>query len=157
MSDRRGKFEIHPDGGSEPPETDRPVSLSTAAALMGGDQYAPAEVVDSRGRRLIVKRLRVLDRMRLADMVGTSSAQNPEYFGFAMLAATVTHIDDRALPKIANKNWLEARVAELDDEGLDAVAAHFAEEFEAAEKRALASGSGPIEPDEEHKARVKNS
>jgi hypothetical protein len=87
------------------------------------DPYEPALVQDSRGRILTVRRLTVLDRLRLFKAAGAVLAENAPWFGMAILAASVSAIDDVPVPLPTNEGQIEACVARLGDEGLSAVAA----------------------------------
>jgi hypothetical protein len=82
----------------------------------------PGEVVDARGRHLSVRRPGALDKLRLFEAVGSQLAQNAPYLGMAMLAGCVTAIDGVPCQPMMTKRLIEARIAELGDEGTEAVA-----------------------------------
>ena len=81
------------------------------------------EVVDSRGRLLGLRRLSVLDRLRLYEAAGAELSRNDRWLGLAILAASVAVIDGVPVPLPASKAGIEAAVQRLDEEGLAAVAA----------------------------------
>ena len=106
----------------------------------------PATLADARGRSIGVKRLNPLDRLKLFEVIGAENSRNEQYAGYAALAFLVTSIDGEPVARPANKIQLEALVQRLDDEGMDAVAAHL--EAQAKDKKAeadedaLKNGSG---------------
>jgi hypothetical protein len=80
------------------------------------------QVTDARGRKLSVRRLGALDRARLFKAIGGQNSQNAPYLGMAMLASSVTTMDDIPLPFPATDREVEAAIARLDDDGINAVA-----------------------------------
>ncbi len=83
---------------------------------------ATETVTDSRGRVLVVRRLSVLDRLRLFKAAGPALAENHPWFGMAVLATSVATIDGVPVPIPVNELQIEAAVSRLGDEGLSAVA-----------------------------------
>ena len=81
------------------------------------------EVVDARGRLLGLRRLSVLDRLRLYEAAGAELSRNDRWLGLAVLAASVAAIDGVPVPMPASKAGIEAAVQRLDEAGLAAVAA----------------------------------
>jgi hypothetical protein len=81
---------------------------------------------DARGRNIVVRKLRSLDRMKVFELIGGENAKNEPYLGYAVLAYSVVSIDGNALPTPSSKLALEAIVKRLDDEGLAAAAEAFA-------------------------------
>ena len=81
------------------------------------------EVVDARGRLLALRRLSVLDRLRLYEAAGAELSRNDRWLGLAVLAASVAAIDGVPVPIPASKAGIEAAVQRLDEAGLAAVAA----------------------------------
>lgn len=79
-------------------------------------------VLDSRGRTLTVRRLNVLDRLRLFKAAGSVLAENSPWLGMAVLAASVAEIDGVPVPVPINEHQIEATVVRLGDEGLTAIA-----------------------------------
>jgi hypothetical protein len=84
------------------------------------------EVVDTRGRLLMLRRLSVLDRLRLFEAAGPELSRNDRWLGLAVLAASVAVIDGVPVPLPASKAAIEAAVQRLDEAGLAAVAAGLA-------------------------------
>jgi hypothetical protein len=86
------------------------------------------EVTDSLGRRLSLRRLSLLERLRLFEAAGAELARNDRWLGLAALAASVSAIDGVPLPFPASKAAVEAAVQRLDEPGIAAVAAALAPE-----------------------------
>ena len=82
---------------------------------------------DANGRRLAIRLLGALDKLRLFKAAGPDLAQNEPYLGLAMLACSVTAIDDVPLPFPSSEAQIERAVQLLGDEGLTAVAEALAE------------------------------
>ena len=117
----------------------------TAAAITLGTPPAPASkinIVDARtatartsdGRTLTVKRLSVVEKMRLAKALGEHSG-NDSYGNFAVVAASVREIDSMPIPFPMTTLQLEAIVQRLDDDGMESAI------------RALLAVSVPAQPD----------
>ena len=85
-------------------------------------------VVDGQGRRLELKRLGVLERLRLFEAAGAELSRNDRWLGMAVLAASVTAMDGVPLPFPASKAAVEAAVQRLGEEGIAAVAGALAPE-----------------------------
>lgn len=78
-------------------------------------------VTDNLGRRLSLRQLNALDKLRLFKAAGPELAQNSPWLGMAMLAISVTAIDDIPVPPPSNEQQIEALVNRLGDAGLCAV------------------------------------
>ncbi len=83
---------------------------------------AAIQVSDREGRLLTLRRMGALDRLRLFKAIGPVLAQNPPYLGMAMLASSVTAIDDVPVPAPATEAQIEALISRLGDSGIAAVA-----------------------------------
>ena len=99
------------------------------------------EIRDALGRRLVMRRLNALDRLRLFKAVGPALAENAAYLGMGLLAVSVSSIDDIPLPAPASEAQLEALIAKLGDEGLDAAASAFPADGLALEQQANYAGN----------------
>lgn len=80
-------------------------------------------VSDTEGRRIAVRRLTALDKLRLFKAAGPVLSQNQLWLGMAVLAYSVTAIDDVPVPVPSNEVQIEAIVSRLGDAGINAVAA----------------------------------
>ena len=86
------------------------------------------EVTDGLGRRLSLRRLTLLERLRLFEAAGAELSRNDRWLGLAALAASVSAIDGVPVPLPASKAAVEAAVQRLDEPGIAAVAAALAPE-----------------------------
>jgi hypothetical protein len=77
---------------------------------------------DRLGRALSLRKLTVLDRLRLFKAAGPVLAENHPWFGMAILAASVSDIDGIPIPVPTSEAQIEAAVSRLGEEGLAAVA-----------------------------------
>jgi hypothetical protein len=80
------------------------------------------KVKDAGGREIEVRKLKVLDNMRLLALIGSDNSSNDRYLAFASLAYSVVSIDGTALPRPNNLAGLEGLVQKLDDDGFSAIA-----------------------------------
>ncbi len=78
-------------------------------------------VRDAAGRRITLRRLGALDKLRLFEAAGPVLSGNDRWLGMAVLACSVTAIDDVPWPMPANKQGVEAMVQRLGDDGIAAV------------------------------------
>ena len=96
-------------------------------------QEAPSEAVlkaanavqtvkDARGRMIGIKKIGVVDRMHLFEVIGGELVKNEAYFSWAAAAFMVSSIDDDPVVRPTSKRELEALIQLLDDDGLNAVA-----------------------------------
>ena len=116
---------------------DTPSSRIVAAAS------ATVAVADAEGRTLTLRRLTALDRLRLFKAVGPVLAQNAPYLGMAMIAASVTAIDDVPIPAPSTEQHIEGIVSRLGDAGIAAAAAALKPDAPAAEDVAGNSAGTP--------------
>ncbi len=82
----------------------------------------PHVVTDAHGRQLSLRRMTVLDKLRLFKAAGPALAQNGPWLGVALLACSVSSIDDIPVPMPANEQQIEALVGRLGDSGIAAAA-----------------------------------
>ena len=92
-------------------------------------------VRDATGRRIPLRRLGALDKLRLFEAAGPVLSGNDRWLGMAVLACSVTAIDDVPWPMPASKQGVEAMVQRLGDDGIAAVS------------DALASDEADADPD----------
>lgn len=102
--------------------SDTPSSRIVAAA------NAVSDIRTGEGRSVKVRKLGALDRARLFKAIGAANATNAPYFGYAILAASVTEVDGVPMPFPTKDAQIEAAIDRLGDDGLDAVAEHFSTE-----------------------------
>lgn len=92
-----------------------------SASIIATAQEAPT-VTDAHGRRLTLRRLDALARLKLFKALGSTLSQNEPYLGMALLAVSVSKIDDVPYPFPATEMLIENMVQRLGDAGLSAVA-----------------------------------
>jgi hypothetical protein len=95
---------------------------------MVADAAASFVISDDRGRQISFRRVSALDRLRLFKALGRDLAQNAPYLGMALLAVSVTAIDDIPVPPPVSEAQLETLVQRLGDDGLGAIADALADE-----------------------------
>ena len=102
----------------------------TASATILQAAAACESVMDVEGRRITVRRLTAVDKLRLFKAAGPVLAHNEPWLGMAILACSVTAINDIPVPMPANEQQIEGLIARLGDAGLSAVstATFFAEQ-----------------------------
>ncbi len=78
-------------------------------------------VTDKAGRRIELRRVGVLEQLRLFKALGPDLSENRAYVGLARIAASVSMIDDVPIPFPVNENSLEAVIERLGEDGVEAV------------------------------------
>ncbi len=79
-------------------------------------------VTDSAGRILKLRRIGVLETLRLYKALGPALAANEAYMGLATIAASTAMIDQLPLPFPVSEAAVEALLERLGDDGAEAVA-----------------------------------
>ena len=95
--------------------------MNAPSARVATEHEGPV-VTDAQGRKLSLRRLDALDKLRLFKAVGPALAQNEPYLGMALLACSVTAIDNLPCPMPTNEAQIEHLIQRLGDFGLAAVA-----------------------------------
>ena len=101
---------VHQDGHGETPSR----SIVRAA-------NAEEFIEDSRGRRLGVRKLKVLERLNMLKLIGNGNSDNLLYVSSVSPAFLVTSIDGDPVEKPTTQLQLDALVQRLDEEGLEAI------------------------------------
>src|SRR5581483_7785755 len=70
-------------------------------------------VIDAQGRKLAVRRLDAVGKLRLFKALGPALAQNEPYLGMALLASSVSSIDDVPCPAAVTEILIESTVRQL--------------------------------------------
>jgi hypothetical protein len=91
--------------------------------------------VDTKGRRLSLRRLTALDTLRLFKAAGPVLAQNEPWLAMAGLAFSVMEIDGVPVPAPATEAQIEMLVDRLGDDGLAAIADVMKDAYPAPEER----------------------
>ncbi len=95
--------------------------MTPSAAIITSAQAART-VIDIDGRRLELRQLTALDKLRLFKAAGPMLSQNQPWLGMAMLACSITAIDDVPVPMPVSEAQIEAMVGRLGDAGIAAIA-----------------------------------
>lgn len=80
-------------------------------------------VTDKAGRRITLRKVGVLETLRLYKALGGELAENGPYMAAARIAAAVAVIDDVPVPFPASEAAVEALLQRLDEDGVQTVAA----------------------------------
>ena len=94
----------------------------TPAATIVAKATEARFVVDSLGRRLTLRGLTALDKLRIFKAAGPELALNQPWLAIAILASSVTAIDDIPVPPPSTETQIEALVSRLGDSGIEAIA-----------------------------------
>jgi hypothetical protein len=92
-------------------------------------------VIDTRGRKLLLRRLTALDTLRLFKAAGPVLAQNEPWLSMAGLAFSVQEIDGIPIPVPVTEPQIEGLIDKLGDEGLAAIADAIKDDDVASESR----------------------
>jgi hypothetical protein len=95
-------------------------TVETPTEKMVRESNPVRTVVDDLGRTIRYKNLTILERARLARVLG-EHASNPIYFGMLATCAAVIDIDGDAGPPKTKLSFLETRLEWLKDEGWTAL------------------------------------
>ena len=95
-------------------------------------------VTDKAGRVLELRRVGVLEQLRLFKALGPELSENRAYMGLARVAAAVAMVDGVPLPFPAQEKAIEAALERLGEDGVDAVG----QALLAHEERDLAAEAG---------------
>jgi hypothetical protein len=110
-----------------------PLSPALAAEIARNAGQRTADVTDARGRKIKIRKLTAFDRLRLFEALGGELSDNAMYFGYSMSASCVISIDGTVEAPPIKKIQIEAMIQRLDDDGLEAVAKGYRENFRGAE------------------------
>ena len=83
----------------------------------------PETVQDNAGRVIELRRLGVVEQLRLFKVLGPELSENRAYVGLARVAAAVAAVDGVPVPFPASEAGIEAVLERLDEKGVEAVAA----------------------------------
>jgi len=84
------------------------------------------QVRDKAGRVIELRRLGVVEQLRLFKVLGPELAENRAYVGLARVAAAVAAVDGVPVPFPAGEAGIEAALERLGEDGVEAVAAKLA-------------------------------
>jgi hypothetical protein len=101
-------------------------------------------ITDANGRKLTLRKLNVLDQVKLLRAIGPQQSNNEPYVTLVNVAASVASIDGVPMPPPVNERQIDAAIARLDDEGFNAISAHMRVEIAKAEAAAEAAVAGEV-------------
>jgi hypothetical protein len=107
-----------PNGGAQ--QRQAPMAETPSQQIVNRDLKS-LRFQDKRGRMIGVIKPTAAFRMRMLRMLGGELSQNPMYAGMAMMASCVRELDGELLPEPTAPLQVEALVARLDDDGMDAI------------------------------------
>jgi hypothetical protein len=114
----------------------------TAKLTMNGDGDGPSapagrlkvvEVTDSLGRTLKVRKLSALNKVDLAQVVGSEGCKNEAVIGPCAIAFSVCEVDGEAIYQPTTYSEMRALIGRLEDEGIEAATMAHIEHFGVAE------------------------
>ncbi len=105
--------------------------MDTPSARLIAASQAVQEVIDAQGRCLQLRRLTALDKLRLFKAAGPALAHNQPWLGMAVLACSVSAIDDVPVPPPTTEGQIEGLVGRLGDDGIAAIGAALAPDLAA--------------------------
>ncbi|MCU1758708.1 hypothetical protein NTD84_03105 [Pseudomonas sp. 14P_8.1_Bac3] len=113
------------------------VNVTESAAPVHVDQKPKfVSIQDSRGRTIQLRNLDPLQKSRIVMAVGGDLASNQVYMGaFALPAASVVYIDDVGFGLPQTLKQVDAVLAELGVEGMEAIENHMMAEYKAAQEK----------------------
>lgn len=88
------------------------------------------EIRDASLRALRLRRINVLDQVKLLRAVGPAQSNNQPYVALVNMAASVSHIDGVPMPPMGNERQIDAAVARIGDEGFAALQVHTMKELD---------------------------
>lgn len=95
--------------------------METPSSRLIATAQVALEAVDAQGRRLSLRRLTALDKLRLFKAAGPVLSDNRAWLGMALLACSVTAIDDVPVPSPSNESQIESMIQRLGDAGIAAI------------------------------------
>lgn len=85
-------------------------------------------IKDKTGRRIELRRMGVLEQLRLYKALGPNLSLNEAYVGLAMIASAASMIDDVPMPFPNSETAVETLLDKLGDHGVEAIGAAIAPE-----------------------------
>lgn len=102
---------------------------------------------DIKGRVLTLRKLGVVDQVKLLRAIGPDQSDNQPYYRMVLCAAAVSAIDGHPVPMPTNERQIDAAVERVGDAGFAAIMAHMkreADELASAAEAALGSDREPV-------------
>lgn len=104
-------------------------------------------ITDANGRKMTLRKLNVLDQVRLLRAVGPAQASNQPYVELVTMAASVAEIDGVPCVLPTNERQIDAAIGRLDDAGFAALVVYMRREIATVEAAAeAAADNGEVKP-----------
>lgn len=103
-------------------------------------------ITDAKGRKLTLRKLTVLDQVRLLRAVGGDQARNQPYVEIVTMSASVAEIDGVPVPPPTNERQIDALVSKIGDDGFAALMVYMQREVAAVQAAAEAAADGEVKP-----------
>ena len=103
-------------------------------------------ITDALGRKITLRKLNVLDQVKLLRAVGPDQARNQPYVEIVTMAASVSDIDGVPLVIPTNERQIDAAIGRIKDEGFAALMVYMRREIKAVEDAAEAAADGEAKP-----------
>lgn len=112
------------------------------------------QIVDAKGRVLVLRDLNVLEQVRLLRAIGPAQSENQPYVNMVQAVATVLSVDGVPLPAMVNERSIDACIERVGEEGFGALIVRMRKITAEVEAVALAASetasqngaqSGPLE------------
>jgi hypothetical protein len=104
---------------------------------------------DAKGRLITLRRLTVMDQVKLLRAIGPAQSINQPYVEIVTMAASVAQVGDVPCPMPTNERQIDAAIERIGDEGFVALSVYMRREVEAlqaAAETAVAYGEKPESP-----------
>jgi hypothetical protein len=100
-------------------------------------------ITDAKGRKITLRKLNVLDQVKMLRAIGPRQAENQPYFQLVECACMVDAIDGVPLMMPANEQQIDAAIGRLGDDGMAAIMVHRMEDIQATTRAAQAAAENP--------------
>ncbi len=107
----------------------KPVPTPTPSEKVVASAAQSVEVVDSLGRRILVKRPLLSDQLDVMVVVGPEASKNDMYMAMMNVLLHVKSIDDDPVLPLTSKKAIDEMVNKLGNEGVEAVTTAISENF----------------------------
>lgn len=101
-------------------------------------------ITDAKGRKLTLRKLNVLDQVKLLRAIGADQSRNQPYVEIVTMAASVSQIDEVPCMMPTNERLIDAAIDRIGDEGFGALMVYMQREVKAVEAAALAAADGEV-------------
>lgn len=108
---------------------------------------APKVVTDARGRKITLRKITVMDQVKMLRAIGPRQAENQPYFHLVECAYMADMIDSVPVPMPTNELQIDAAIARLGDDGMAAIMVHRMEEVQATMAAAEAAMAPEVKPE----------